>query len=311
MATAKSKMVIAGVLLALLLGGGIVAVVFTARHFMSEAKPAIVPVMRPPTTRPWQELFTAYYALQPGEYIRRVFPDFVPGYVRLGFFQQANPPEAKDNPRGPSGMTISWTDGKPRLGLTAFGRGGDDRLPQVVHSLLDVSPAEIEGDAGVFDMRGDISYAPGATEEQYLSSLEKIAAGAGHKDVHLSLRKIDKTAIVFSGTWNYKAVNDAALDRWNTNSQPILIYTRLPATVFLVQTAGQRQFAGYLETRLPKEYQLPVLFEGENVPERMRWLVNRDANLDGKVILDHIAEQTGLTWKEEVRGVRCLVVEKG
>jgi len=286
----------------------------TLRSFWPPAQPTIAlpppsspaSVVEPPA--PPTDEFAKYYALPPGVFVAGVDPGTVPPDVRLGFYNQQNPTQARAIPAGPDAMSIRWRNHTPSVYSMSF--GNDNVLPTVLTNMLDIYPAEISGDASLLTFHGDIVWQLGATPEQYISSLEKLILKNGAPAVHLAIQNVQEKAIVFSGKWVYKRVDAARMS--TSGSFSILIYSNLPYVRGAGGASGTfRQLAGAIEDRLSDQMKKPVIFEAQMAPVRLSWFFNREDDPDDKLILDHVQEQTGLNWSVQTRAVRCLVISGG
>jgi hypothetical protein len=166
---------------------------------------------------------------------------------------------------------------------------------------------------------GDIVISHPAPVEQTLPRIETTLTQELGLPIKLSLRDVPVKAIVFTGHWNYTRNPDAPatappfIEIFSTTVQS-------PAQEDLNEfpdTIGQyvnHWKSGHPYLATPKdladalgEYvHRDVFIEADNLPPSIRY------QLSGATFpetLNHITEQTGLTWHEETRTIRHLFIE--
>ena len=267
------------------------------------SQPTVVTMVQP--AKAAVESGEKYYAVPTDQTVILVDRSKVPGEARLAFYRKQSPWQAQAIPAGPDAMLVRWTNGKPRIWGMSF--GNDVQLPQLAATLLNIYSAEVVGDQELLKAHGDLAYVSGASVEKYLASIEQIVRAQNGAEIHLSLRDVERTAVVFRGRWKYTPVPDASVPRSNNG---VLLYTMLPFAEGGGGGSGKlRDLAGGIENRLQEADRKPVVFETDGTPDEVSYKFNQEGEMDYKRMLDHVSEQTGLKWTEEKRAVRCLVIE--
>jgi hypothetical protein len=255
---------------------------------------------------------TRLYALPDGEVLKRVAPPF-PAF-RLDYYTQEFADQAKLIPRGPAVMTFRWQDGRLRNWSMTFTGPNDDgvTVPALVEWLAGIHPQEIEGDEGLLkeSINGDWVVREGAAAEKVVPRLEEILRHEVKHPVSLALRDVERKVIVLRGT--YRPMPLPGYD-----PEDIQLYGK-----DLVPNSGAGGGSGKFEQFLAEAGAFMgrrLVGEVEGAPPRVGWRYHKrspftkqeakeDTDPDG--VLKHIAEQTGLTFKEETRKVRVLFVTR-
>ncbi len=202
-----------------------------------------------------------------------------------------------------------------RSGLDCTYRSNVNRYgtQDLIEQLLRIYPQELEGDVQLARMSipGDFVVRADADFEQYRLALQTILSEAAGDPVTLTLRNVDQPAIAFEGTWQAKPP---------LRGPPIIdIYGAYRDDLYTGGgggTGGLSEFGGWVGRWIKKS----VIVEAAAAPAKLSWRYHRPRRggleiqqqaHDPALVCSHIQEQTGLSWKEEVRSVRRLFVERG
>jgi hypothetical protein len=257
----------------------------------------------------------AYYAVGADQMIRRIPPPFP--RERLDLYRRKAPPgQVAARPHGPYAMVLHWRPDGLIIWGQAFGQGTGFTFESLVEFTLRIHAPAFEGESALLrrELEGDIVIRPNATEEQYLQAVRNAVAEAW-PEIRLSIEfhEADRAVIQLEGTWHYAALDAVAQDR-----RQIEVYGRdLNANREIGGggTGNADDFAGWLGCWIGDQ----VIVEAEDLPPRISWHLNgegtgsvdsRSASHDRRLVLDHIQEQTGLQWSEQVRRVRRLFVQQ-
>jgi hypothetical protein len=254
------------------------------------------------------QLFREVYALGDGEVMKRVAPPYPPGR-RVYFRRRSSSPGPLD-PNGPPDTIFSWR-GKELDGSASGWSNGRVQVAHFLWELVGVFPQDIDGDLSVLKapIRGDFIVRDDAPPEQRAARLEEILRRECGLPVKLTFREVECPVLVVRGKYRYTPLPNA------TAGGSIEIFGK----TFGYYGGGQGSFAEFLgwvgmyTTR-------PVINEVEEVPRgKLVWMVHRvfnfhqKENLDEaerKLALEHLKQQTGLTFTEDKRRVRTLFVER-
>jgi hypothetical protein len=260
----------------------------------------------PPTEKPMSAAdradFSRIYALQPNEIFKRIAPPFAS--ARLAFFRAESYGQSNADP--PAAMTITFEpDGTFRP--TAIRFNGTERLSDVIVSLLHVYPQDIDGDPTLLDtpIPGDFIVRDGTTAEQLLGPIQQMMGDELETPMTLVFHNVERPVIVLKGQWSFKPLLNGAGDR-----DVIQLY----ASKLTNQGGGggggdAQQMVNWLGRYINR----PVVLEATGVPPTVSWRQNGSeitSPADATLVLNHLQEQTGLSWSEEKRMVRRLSVER-
>ena len=323
MAAAKLKLACFAMILFLLGGTTATLSVWYYTTTPPPPPPAPAPVAAIPkpipqaTLTPDQIILEQAYGLRPGEIIRWVKPPFIKQrpmlYVPNGF-TPAN--GWHDTPT----MLGLWYQGPAKFALFAIGYPPSAHwtFQSLAHDLVRrdrslFSDYAIEGDKQLLDsaLVGDFVFASRAKDEQFQDALQKLFSRIVGSPIILTIRNVDRLVIVFRGTWKPGA--------GRSKDKKIQIYG-LTLGVDAKLGEGDSQpiraaFADEVGDWINEE----VVFEAHRVPSSIYVCMNGGDGTptakahahDIKLVCDHIAEQTGLTWTQETRTVPRLFIGPG
>jgi RNA polymerase sigma factor (sigma-70 family) len=229
---------------------------------------------------------------------------------RWEFVHQINPDDTRKEPQWTYGMILAWDKGKLD-GRMMMREGGPLRFADVVQYLLNMFPQEIEGDHGLLEqmkieMPGDFVARQNAARQQLCTALGNILWNESNIPITLKLRTVARKVIVLAGRWNFKSVTHPR------RNDKVEIYGK-----HLHENGGGNgdkiEFAKWLGQYINAQ----VVFEADGVPGNLAFGVSPEGNDASKsfdpeevhMVLQHICEQTGLTWSEQTRNVERLFVE--
>jgi len=238
----------------------------------------------------------------------------------------------------PGGMIVQWTGEGPTL------KAKTPRLDQaftvlgLLRQLYRPELAQPRVDRRTMDTEivGDFALRAAAKEEELGEPLGKILSSALGKDVKVDVRTEVTDVYVLSGQFNYTAIAD---EMWQQTAPAGRARPKETAPHFYVYSADlgpQRALpegapnswnrrlstsANDVQTLadvLAERINAPVVIDAKGFPEHFAYDDHGNVIDDGeagetdntKLILDHLAQQTGLTWKKEQREVRRVVVDE-
>ena len=251
--------------------------------------------------------FKKIYALKPGEDLKRVGPPFPKSradYIRSLW------PKAPKNAHQPEfgSMCLSWQGGFHWISGSTPGGSSLRRLPQ---PLAGIYPQEIEGDQALLDkeIQGDFIVRKGLSAEKFVECLEPILRRECGLPVKLALREAERRVFVARGKYRFLPI---------AGHSGLVIYGK-ELFPYSGSGAGTDDFPKMLQT-VGAAITRPIINEVQEAPKgKTSWEFNfravataeqRDEDTEPTAVLGHLAEQTGLTFKEETRKVRVLFVEE-
>jgi RNA polymerase sigma factor (sigma-70 family) len=269
----------------------------------------------PPAEKKALDALTKAFALKAGEDVKCVRPPY-PG-ARNEWFREANKRRVMvvgtDDP--PSAMVFRFrkTGELQNWGLTLS--PGGYSLTGLLMALVGTAPEEMEGDRALIEAKVEADFivrevAPATKVVEQLGAILRKELDWQGK---LAFRDVERMVYVASGTYRFVPVKGRPANR-------IEVYTKDLSDprfggggsgnmVELLQGVGQ-----FIGKRI-------VVGKIEGAPkDRISWHYNHpdkdftpaewDEAHDPKTVLKRVAEQTGLTFKEEKRRVRVLFVER-
>jgi len=252
------------------------------------------------------------YALKDGEDLKAVkvpFPDARFAYQSI----MHNRPYGPDDP---SGLLFHWNKGQLRDEGGLYGAVFDVR--KALSTVAGVQREEIEGADELLKTRveADFVVRPGLSTEQVAAEMEKVLQRDFGLSVKLSVQQLERTVYVASGKYRFTPVKGGAKNRLEVYAKDL----GHPDDggggsghfdEFLKGAGGfirKRIVAGTIEGApkgaLEWHYNVADVYDIRSKRPGV-W----DAWHDPAGVLKHLAEQTGLTFKEESRKVRVLMVE--
>ncbi len=244
--------------------------------------------------------FEKIYTLPDGGVLKRIGPPF----------PRSRAVYVSRNRFGISGLQyFRWRDGQ----LHKHGATSSTRAPltSVLRMLTKIDRPDIDGDAELLKtpVTGDFIVRDGASQEQIINGLQEILTDACDLPVRMRLMDAPRPVLVARGAYQFKPATGGSPDQ-------IEVYARTPRTT---RSRGDESRRGDLDAFLEwmgRFLNRRMASGVENPPtEVLRWHTNRlrppwDPVAEWEQVLEHVTEQTGLTFHEETRRVRVLLVER-
>lgn len=244
--------------------------------------------------------FEKAYSLSEGENLKYMGPPFLPS--RDVYFRYKDTFQWEVTPEGPDNWYFRWSDGLKGSGMS-FGKSG---IRSVLRHLTKISPEDVEGDEELLDaaFRGDFIFREGLSVEKIVSDFQDILQRDLKLPVRMTFREVPRQVIVARGAYRFTPVPGRPADR-------IEIYGKKLEDP-LVGGGGGGDFEDFLNW-VGMYIERRVINEVENPPEgEISWHYNdrRQGSKQPDLVLQHLTEQTGLTFKKETRRVGVLFVER-
>ena len=216
----------------------------------------------------------------------------------------------------PLAMVIRWIENSPsEIEYTQWGNAVQGlSISKLTQVLFKLEPDALEGDNNLLGrtIPGDFIYRDGAREDPMRQALSGVLSDFLGTPVTAEFREVDRKVYVLRGQWNYQPVN-AAGGATNDRLPNIHLYS-----TDMGRITGSSSGSGakdpqhsVLAAVIAKELKTPVILEVEGLPASLQVSEHNipGTQPDPKAVLDHVAEQTGLTWTEETHRVRHLFIE--
>jgi hypothetical protein len=257
------------------------------------------------------------YGLQKGEVFKLVRQPFIEERRML---YEPNGFTAANGFSRPSSLLLNFYDGKFNLqGMAMTDKSGQTSGGWTVKWLAEVAmnldEQDIEGDAAILDttQKGDIVYDPSIRGSSRMQrGLEQFLFQTLGQRVRLTFRNVERPVVVFRGTWH-----------WNGNKGSKNVIEIYGASLGAdpkwdlerAEYKNSARFAEALGTWVHESVFIDaiaaptIIYSHENSIGDGSAAAKAHAH-DLKLVCDHVAEQTGLTWTQETRSVRRLFIEK-
>lgn len=225
-------------------------------------------------------------------------------------FKYINPP-LRPEP-GADNMFFMWS----KEGLEKCGEGfGHITIKDVLHTLADIYPYEIEGVPELLDTKipGDFIFRIGTPQETIVKQLEKGLQRKLKMPVKFVYRDVTRTVTVAEGTFNYTPIVE---HQPYVSGHPyrIELYGEKLNEDLRAGGGGCGNFEEFL--KWIGMYIGRYVISNVNSPPPDEILLcchdndrHKGANED-ELVLKHLTEQTGLRFREEIHTVRVLFVEQ-
>lgn len=250
--------------------------------------------------------FHRTYVLDDGEVVKHFAPPFHPG--RIVYYHQTQPSSAiRSDRKEPDHYFFRWR--KNRLVSNSGATFGVGTLQVLISLLLDFQRHEMEGDEEMLNsrIRGDWIIREGVPDEKILVGMEKILRSQLRIPAKLSVKELDREVFVAKGDFQLKPIGD---------SDRIEVFGKT-----LVSKGGGggsgdldnflRGVSRFIRQRVvsgvtrPPEAQVQWHYNAR-FPHRK--YAHEDRDVTG--VLNHLTDQTGLTFTPGVRRVRVLEIER-
>jgi hypothetical protein len=254
------------------------------------------------------EEFLGAYRLAPGQDIKRVPP---PRSAGARVWYGLRNPGRLGRPDDVRAMVFGWRDpDQLQVWATWFGEPWTIRdLP--ARLKMGINPLEVEGNAELIDAEvdGDWVVREGVSAERLIRPLDAVLQRALRKRITLALRRVERDVVVARGRYRPSPLPGHAEDEIEIFAHELV----------LRGTGGSGNFSFFINS-VAGWIGRPVLNEVESPPKAMLfWRYNRRhpsteqsrrEDHDEGLVLQHLQEQTGLTFIREKRPIRILFVEK-
>jgi RNA polymerase sigma factor (sigma-70 family) len=297
-----------------------------AAPILAAAPPPGGQTQRPPTV---DEL----YALSPGEPVKIVRD--APPALRAEMWKRLQGPgvmgstRSKSVPSMPFAMT--WFEGKPANALAL-----ERELPaativrMLAGATLSLSTYEVEfvdlPPAQMFKTPGDLVYSSTVPAEIAVPRLQTLLQTEMKSNISLDFVHVDRKVFVLKGhfTYHQMALSKAA---GPVQSLPTVeIFGDESITPQMMSVGGEsiqtpiladKLLGGMLAEELSQWVGGQVIIEADGFPGKLGWRGHETRNASDQAaaiahdparVLAHVATQTGLTWSQETRNVRRLIV---
>ncbi len=281
--------------------------------------------------------FRTTYALPDDAVVKRVAPPFTAG--RMEYYRVHEARQAKILPEGPDYMWFYWghATAKPRrlregnLNLGGMGWIGDDGKPvaALITTLTGgyyhhhrgkggVQPYELLGDQQLRGTKitGDWVVRAGASPEKIVEGLEAVLREECSLPIRLRLMEAERKVLVAKGEYSYSPLpgNQGQLDEYG-DYHLVDIFDKDRNRL----QGGRGVTLDHVLRGASKFIGRPIYNQVARTPEQRivwRWSARRyreireKGDVDESAVLDNLAKQTGLTFEQETRRVRVLLVER-
>jgi hypothetical protein len=251
-----------------------------------------------------------FYALPADRVLRCVRPPFPA--ARLRYYRADQPEQARLIPDGPQTIYLRWEGDKLQLFGMMFGAPGPT-FTDLMETIAHVYPQEVEGDAELLktSLAGDFVFRAGAKPERTAEALAGILREQFRLPARVAFREVGRKVWVARGRFRLTPL---------PGRERIEIYGK---------ELAEPQFGGggsgdlaeclgwvgmFINRRIVGEVQdPPAMMLSWHYNDRAGGATDaeRVEQRDPDAVLQHLAEQTGLTLKEEMRKVRVLFLERG
>lgn len=279
--------------------------IYVAKSARSQT-PVVVAIS--PSSAPAEELPSAVvddgdsYSLRPGEIIKCIANTGQKG--RMDLLRPIVPSSGMDLAHPPVAMLVEIKNGQPSS--WSWDYQNPYQLSGLIEQLLATYPQQTEGLSTAALIPGDILYSGDSTTDQRRAALQQLLQGQLHEAVTLTYRDVPRKVIVLDGDWSYTPATPKP--RMGEKIDTIELFEdKINMTAFSCSMCDRNSLAGLLGKYTNEQ----VVIDAHQVPAQLVGCTNEPADRvhDRKLMLDHVAEQTGLTWSEQTRTVRRLFVE--
>lgn len=267
-----------------------------------------------------------------------------PPSVRLEMWKQLQPPSARNGQRRAPGIfAFDWNGGNPQdpIALGDVQRSTMDIVCLLAAATMGIQSWELETGANLPDINysvpGDVVYTSTMPPDRAAALLEDALQRELQVQVKLSLRNVQRKVFVLRGKWHFTRINFK-----ETKSPPSIggktvdpLVELFGGDVFdphdhdggggltsvsdkLPTFIANGTMSSYLARQTSEWIGHEVIIEASGLPVTIGWRghIPRVATAESdrqarepQAVLKHLCEQTGLTWTEETRTVRRLIIE--
>jgi Leucine-rich repeat (LRR) protein/ferric-dicitrate binding protein FerR (iron transport regulator) len=261
------------------------------------------------------ERFYDAYRLKEKENVKLIIP---PLPERQAYYERFEKDQFAAIPRGPESMVFRWLE--PCLQRWGMAFGGT-HMSDLLRWIPGLGRQDIEGrdDALQRQLSCDVVYRVGVAPEVMAKEIEQELRTKLNWPVRLSFREVNRTVVAVSGVYRYSPL--PGLAEFSADDAPaydkIEIYGSQQREDPRFGGGGSGNFARFLQwvgdyvgRQLVSDMKGPVgLIEWRDGPLPRGVQRGRLPDDEVALVLQHLGEQTGLTFKEEERQVRILYVD--
>jgi FecR protein/Putative zinc-finger len=243
--------------------------------------------------------FEELYRLDEGEYLKAVWPPFIP--ERIEYYKREVPHQPNDIP---ATMYFKWENNQ--LNLTNRSHGSSPNIKNIMHTVTSLPVYRIAGDAGILEkqMDGDYIYRSGMNYEENpeaLNALEDMISKGNNRNVRLEFREAPVKVMVMENHLKEDLAKGNKLNiEINSKYQETNTYSGSTSLSNMPMILGQIIDKGVInEAQVKSDISVTfrIKYSSDQVREDPQWL------------LDEFAAQTGYTFREEERTIRVLFIE--
>jgi hypothetical protein len=247
--------------------------------------------------------FVSQYALSPDENLKYILPPYLKG--RDIYYRYKNPAQAKMIPAGPDSLYLCWKNNHT-IENKAMTFGKPD-LSYQLSLIANIYSYEIEGNQTILkrELKGDFIFRENSTKEEIISDLEKIYLNQLHQLVKFRFQEVPRKVYIARGRYQFNPIPG--------RGNQVEIYGDKLGPKY-EGGGGGGDFQTFFH-RVGMYLNCWVISEVENpLSQSINWHNNEPSgqqrmNLNPESVLQHLAEQTGLTFTEETRVVKVLFIE--
>ena len=253
------------------------------------------------------------YRLAPGEDLKLV-PHPRPG--GLGAWLNREQPGRGGDLDNYAGLVFRWRDPDQLELWGTIGGAGEGFQIRLLPQMFEtgIGRHEIKGEPELLEteVSGDWVYREGVPAEQRIRSLEKIIQQTYETPFVLQFRPVERDVVVARGRYHSSPVAGRSKNQ-------VEIYAKKMVANGRGEGGGNGTFREFL-TDVGEYIERPVVSEVEAAPESIEWVLNgrtqyteqeRQEDHDEGLVLQHLSEQTGLTFTRERKTKRVLFAERG
>jgi hypothetical protein len=255
--------------------------------------------------------FLEAYRLEPGQILKRVPPPRPQGI--LAWWKQKRP-NFGNQPHEFGAMTFRWRD-PDQLQNWSMTTGEGYPLRSLLSYLeVNLHAADIEGDPKLLEtvVSGDWVYRVGEADDRMIHALESILQRMLRLRIAMTFRQVERDVVVVRGRYRYSPVAGRSRNQ-------VEIYGKQIVPGGGGAGGGSGKFPEFLKW-VSDWIERPVVSEVESPPsEEVSWFYNarspsteqmRREDHDEALVLQHLQEQTGLTYTRERKTIRILFIER-
>jgi len=257
--------------------------------------------------------FLEIYRLVPGQDLKRIEPPRPDG-IRVYWKKNRQGEDA--GLRDLVAMAFKWSDpDQLQIWSQRYGAGIGWSLRELPQYLgMDAYSTEVEGDPDLLktEVNGDWIYRVGAPDARMAAALESILQRALRLRITVRFRQVERDVVVARGRYRHSPVAGRSKNQ-------VEIYGKQIVPNGGGAGGGGGKFPEFLKY-VALWIERPVVSEVENPPqEEIEWFYNhrspfteqmRREDHDEALVLQHLQEQTGLTFTREKKPIRVLFIER-